>query len=78
MGVVEGYSADLYCDCDSCQSGEECRPKYADFAGENKAVLAELMDELPKCAVGLFLQQNFLDKITWICDTWSTTLTDVK
>ncbi|EBH1912782.1 hypothetical protein FKE41_17730 [Salmonella enterica] len=36
MGVVEGYSADLYCDCDSCQSGEECRPKYADFSGEGK------------------------------------------
>lgn len=36
MGVVEGYSADLYCDCDSCQSGEECRPKYADFSGEDK------------------------------------------
>lgn len=41
-------------------------------------VPAEIMDEIPKCAVGLFLQQNFLDKIKWICDTWSTTITDVK
>ena len=39
MGVIEGYSADLYCDCDSCQSGEECRPKYADFAGDDKAAV---------------------------------------
>lgn len=39
MGVVEGYSADLYCDCDSCQSGEECKPKYADFVGDDKAAV---------------------------------------
>jgi len=37
MGVVEGYSADLYCDCDSCQSGEECIPKSVDLSGDSKA-----------------------------------------
>lgn len=36
MGIVEGYSADLYCDCDACQSGRECRPKYIDLAGDSR------------------------------------------
>lgn len=32
--IVEGYSADFYCDCDACKA-ESWQQAEADFAGKN-------------------------------------------
>lgn len=38
MGVVEGYSADLYCDCDKCQSAKSDHKKsFLELVGENRS-----------------------------------------
>ena len=33
MGITEGFCADLYCDCDGCQSGKIYPQGQADFIG---------------------------------------------
>lgn len=35
MGITEGFCADLYCDCEGCQSGEIYPQGQADFIGRN-------------------------------------------
>ena len=38
MGIVEGYSADLYCDCDECQNSKSDHKKsFLELSGESKA-----------------------------------------
>lgn len=35
MTVIEGYCADLYCDCADCRSGKNYPKAEADFMGRN-------------------------------------------
>ncbi len=41
MGVTEGFCADLYCDCDGCQSGKIYPQGQADFIGRNMTDISQ-------------------------------------
>jgi hypothetical protein len=46
MGITEGFCADLYCDCEGCQSGEIYPQGQADFIGRNMTDISQQAREL--------------------------------
>ncbi len=41
MAITEGFCADLYCDCDGCQSGQIYPRAEADFIGRNMTDISQ-------------------------------------
>ncbi|HBV1665149.1 TPA: hypothetical protein ACWMBS_003067 [Klebsiella pneumoniae] len=41
MAITEGFCADLYCDCDGCQSGKIYPRAEADFIGRNMTDISQ-------------------------------------
>ena len=41
MGITEGFCADLYCDCEGCQSGKIYPQGQADFIGRNMTDISQ-------------------------------------
>ncbi|EMJ5236327.1 TPA: hypothetical protein L9R77_002544 [Klebsiella pneumoniae] len=41
MTITEGLCADLYCDCDGCQSGKIYPQGQADFIGRNMTDISQ-------------------------------------